>query len=60
MKKTLTFFAKCIAASLPFLLVILFTGLAPLCYMDSEYPARAYTREVIVSDTDYGTLILGD
>ena len=60
MKKTWIFFAKCILAALPFLAVIVFTAAAPLCYMDKEYPARAYTHEVIGSDADHDVLILGD
>ena len=60
MKQKVVFFAKCILAALPFLVVILFTVFAPLCYMDEEYPARAYTHRVISSDADYDTLILGD
>ncbi len=60
MKTKLIFFAKCILAALPFLAVIGFTFACPMAYMDSEYPARAYIKEVIEADTDYSTLILGD
>ncbi len=60
MREKLGFFAKCIVAALPFLLVTAFTFLAPMCYMDREYPARQYLKNVIASDTDYDVLILGD
>ncbi len=60
MKNKLIFFAKCILAALPFLLVIAFTFACPMAYMDSEYPKRHYIRETVDDDTDYDTLILGD
>ena len=60
MKSKLIFLAKCILAALPFLVVIVFTFAYPMAYMDNEYPARKYTREVITGKTDYETLILGD
>lgn len=60
MRKYVKFAYKCILIALPFILVIAFTFLCPMCYMDNEYPGRAYTHDVIDGDTDYDTLILGD
>ena len=60
MREKLKFFAKCILAALPFVIVIAYTFFAPMCYMDREYPARRYLQNVIASDTDYDVLILGD
>ncbi len=60
MKPLLKFVAKCILAALPFLLVGIFTLVAPLCYMDSEYPAWHYAKEQVNFEQDARVLILGD
>ena len=44
--KKFNFFFKCILACLPILAVILFTAFVPYGYMDSEYPAWDYTKNV--------------
>lgn len=60
MKKFLVFAKKCILVALPFILVIAYTFILPMGYMDNEYPGRAYTKQVINGPADYNTLILGD
>ncbi|HAG70308.1 MAG TPA: hypothetical protein DCL38_10110 [Lachnospiraceae bacterium] len=67
MNKYLAFFLKCIAASLPLLLLAAFTGLFPLAYMDGEYPSWRYTKRVQTGrekidgfDASKACLILGD
>lgn len=60
MKENLKFVGKCILAASPFILAIVFIFLCPMAYMDNEYPARRYTREVLRNDSAYETLILGD
>lgn len=64
-KKTLSFIFKCILALLPVILFIGFTYLFPMAYMDIEYPAFAYTKNLCrapSSDSASGKqlLILGD
>ena len=60
MKPLLRFVAKCILAALPFILVGVFTLVAPLCYMDSEYPAWHYARKQAAAEQDAKVLVLGD
>ena len=64
-KKNLIFFLKCILAILPFILLVLYTWLNPMGYMDEEYPSWRYVKEAEKGNirTDGGsdvTLILGD
>lgn len=71
--KNFKFFLKCIFALFPILAVILYTALVPYGYMDIEYPAWKYTKDVAsgkvpsalntsaVGDyTSFDTVILGD
>lgn len=62
--KNVKFFVKLILAILPVLAVILFTALFPYGYMDEEYPAWDYTKNIAnhtnTSETGKTTLILGD
>ncbi len=61
MKRTLTrFFAKCILAVIPLIVLCLFTALFPLGYMDEEYPSWKYQKDMSVSGPSYDTIILGD
>ncbi len=63
MKKTV-FILKCILAAAPAIVLIAFTMMCPMCYMDEEYPAWRYTGQVaqgrMGNDSDYDTVILGD
>lgn len=58
------FFAKCILAALPFILVIGFTAFCPNMYMDEEYPAWRFSKAVSSGKEyvgkDFDTIILGD
>lgn len=62
--KIFKFVAKCILALLPVILVVLYTALVPYGYMDAEYPAWEYTKQVSMNkaplSSDTNTLILGD
>lgn len=68
MMKNFKFIFKCILFILPVILIMLFTALFPFCYMDSEYPAWEYTKDVTKDaaafldgeNKVYATLILGD
>jgi len=60
MKNVMKFLAKCILAALPFILVTAFTFLAPLCYMDSEYPAWDYAGKQAGRKQAEKVLVLGD
>lgn len=67
--KILKFLLKCILALLPILAVVIYTALVPYGYMDIEYPAWEYTKN-IANDASKNytyadgvlpnTLILGD
>ena len=59
------FIAKCILALLPFILLVGYTALNPMGYMDEEYPSWKYVKDVEtgrISPVDKGNavLILGD
>ncbi len=62
--KTLKFLAKCILAASPAIALIGFTLLFPLCYMDEEYPAWKFTKQVAAGrecgGKSFDTVILGD
>lgn len=62
--KILKFFAKCILAALPAIVLIAYTILCPLCYMDEEYPAWRFSKEAATGKTyrgvNFDTVILGD
>ncbi len=62
--KAIRFFAKCILAAIPAIALIAFTILIPFGYMDEEYPAWEYTKNVAAGDecegSDFDTVILGD
>ena len=59
--KITTFILKCILAALPALVLVGFIKSCPDCYMDEEYPAWAYTKEVVYNEgEDADILILGD
>ena len=64
MKKNFLFIVKCILASLPLVLIVLYIKLNPMGYMDGEYPSWKYSKDVVFgkinAGTDYETLILGD
>lgn len=61
MKKTLLqFFLKCILATVPLVVLCLYTALFPFGYMDEEYPSWKYQRDMTASGPTYNTLILGD
>ena len=62
--KQIKFILKCILASVPAIILIAFTLLCPFCYMDEEFPAWQFKKNVASSD-EYGgesfdTVILGD
>lgn len=63
-KNSITVFLfKCILASLPLLVLIGYTVLFPLAYMDAEYPAWAYSKEIshtVQTKQQDSVLILGD
>lgn len=62
-KRTIKFIAKCAACLLPLVAMCAFTILAPMCYMDEEYPSWRYVKEVAegkVGEEYYDTVILGD
>ena len=62
--KRLTVFAKCILASLPAILFIAYTLLCPFCYMDEEYPAWRFEKEVVsgkeYDGRSFDTVVIGD
>jgi len=61
MKSKTKFFLKLIMALVPVFALVIFTALAPMCYMDEEYPAWKYTMDVCKNgDFQADTLILGD
>ncbi|MCR5734570.1 MAG: hypothetical protein K6G22_08200 [Lachnospiraceae bacterium] len=45
MKKAGIFLAKCLLALVPVLIMILYTALLPMGYMDTEYPSWKYTKD---------------
>lgn len=59
MKNNIRFILKCILALVPVLAVMIYTALFPYGYMDSEYPAWAYTKDT-VKNCDAETVIVGD
>lgn len=62
-KKTVKFIGKCALCLVPAAALILYTLLCPMCYMDEEYPAWKYTKEVVsgkIGESYYDTVILGD
>ena len=64
-RKNIIFFLKCILAVLPFIILVLFTWLDPMGYMDEEYPSWRYVKDVQKGSIDTAggsdtTLILGD
>lgn len=63
--RIMRFLAKCILALLPFLLLVGYTFLNPMGYMDEEYPSWKYVKDVQKGrlspvDKRDATLILGD
>lgn len=62
--KRLTVFAKCILAALPAILFIAYTLLCPFCYMDEEYPAWRFEKEVVsgkeYDGRSFDTVVIGD
>ena len=59
------FFLKCILALIPFILLVGYTALNPMGYMDEEYPSWKYVKDVEKGrispvNKDRATLILGD
>ncbi|MCR4806293.1 MAG: hypothetical protein K5857_01320 [Lachnospiraceae bacterium] len=63
--RLLKFIAKCILAALPFALLIGYTWLNPMGYMDNEYPSWHYVKmveegEIKAGDFDRTCLVLGD
>ena len=63
--KLLKFSLKCILALLPFILLVGYTALNPMGYMDEEFPSWKYVKDVQKGrispvDKDRATLILGD
>ena len=62
--KYIRFISKCILAALPAIVLIAFTLLYPLCYMDEEYPAWDFTASVsegkMYEGKSFDTVILGD
>lgn len=62
--KYIKFLAKCILAATPAIILIAYTLLCPFCYMDEEYPAWSFSKNVAYDnefeDQDFDTLILGD
>lgn len=63
MRKFIIFSAKCILAASPIIAIILYTALCPFSYMDNEFPAWKYKKELQSGQVRYentDTLILGD
>lgn len=65
MKGLTGFILKCILALLPLIIVVGYTCLDPMGYMDEEYPSWRYAKMVqngkeIVTDKGDASLILGD
>ena len=63
--RILKFAAKCILALLPFILLVGYTALNPMGYMDEEYPSWKYVKDVEKGrispvDKNDAALILGD
>ena len=63
--RILKFTAKCILALLPFILLVGYTAVNPMGYMDEEYPSWKYVKDVEKGrispvDKNDATLILGD
>ena len=59
----LKFIGKCLLCLIPLFGLVFFTAFCPMCYMDEEYPAWRYSKEVTKADTGeqyYNTVILGD
>lgn len=62
-KRITNFILKCVACLIPLAVLMGFTLLAPMCYMDEEYPAWRYVKEVStgkIGEDYYDTVILGD
>lgn len=64
-KRNLLFFLKLIFALLPLIAIVLYTGLFPFGYMDSEYPSWKYSKEVSMGqinpyDADGPTAFIGN
>lgn len=62
--KYIKFLAKCILAATPAILLIAYTLLMPMCYMDEEYPSWRYSKCIASGKenpgVNYKTVILGD
>jgi len=50
--KNFKFFLKLIAALSPVIAIVLYTALFPYAYMDEEYPAWTYTKDVVSGKLD--------
>lgn len=62
--KRVKFFGKCILAAAPAILLVAFTLLYPLCYMDEEYPAWLFEKKVVTGQEydgeSFDTVVIGD
>lgn len=62
--KQMKFILKCILASAPAIILVAFTLLCPFCYMDEEFPAWRFEKNVAAGDEyageNFDTVILGD
>lgn len=62
--KKMKFLLKCILATLPATVLIGYTLLCPMCYMDEEYPAWDFTKSVTkgceYGDRSFDIVVLGD
>ena len=62
--KNLKFILKCILACVPAIILIVYTALCPMCYMDEEYPAWRFSKRCAdgkeYDGQSFDTVILGD